>query len=42
MKHLKHQNLIQLIDVRESAEYKKKDETTYKCLAIVLEYAQGG
>ena len=25
MKELKHQNLVQLVDVRENATYKKKD-----------------
>lgn len=42
MKHLKHQNIIQLIDVRENALYKKKNEDTYNCLAIVIEHAGGG
>lgn len=42
MKNLDHENLVRLIDVRENATYKKQNETTYKCFAIVLEYVGGG
>lgn len=34
--------MVRLIDVRENATYKKQNETTYKCFAIVLEYVGGG
>lgn len=34
--------MVRLISVRENATYKKKDETAYSCLAIVLEYVGGG
>lgn len=36
MKNLDHENLVRLVDVRENATYKKQNETTYKCFAIVL------
>lgn len=36
MKNLNHDNLVRLIDVRDDATYKKSDETTYKCLAIII------
>ena len=42
MKQLKHENLVQLVDVRENATYKRKDETVYHCYAIVLEFVGGG
>jgi serine/threonine protein kinase len=42
MKALQHENLVRLIDVRENATYKKKDETTYSCFAIILEFVGGG
>lgn len=42
MKVLQHENLVRLIDVRENATYKRKDETTYSCFAIILEYVGGG
>lgn len=42
MKDLHHENLVNLISVRENAVYKKPDETTYNCFAIVLEYVGGG
>lgn len=42
MKQLDHDNLVKLISVRENATYKKKDETSYNCFAIVLEYVGGG
>lgn len=42
MKVLQHENLVRLIDVRENAVYKRKDETTYNCFAIILEYVGGG
>ena len=41
MKKLKHQNLIQVIDVRRNAKYQNKDECKY-CYAIILEYAEEG
>jgi hypothetical protein len=34
--------LVKLLSVRENAIYKNEDETTYGCLAIVLEYVGGG
>lgn len=42
MKQLKHENLVQLYAVRENATYKRKDETTFHCFAIILEYVDGG
>ena len=42
MKELHHDNLVNLIDVRENAEYKKPDGNTYTCFVIVLEYVSGG
>ena len=42
MSKLHHENLVNLIDVRDSATYKKKTGETYQCFAIVLEYAGGG
>ena len=42
MKQLKHENLVQLHAVRENATYKRRDETTYPCFAIILEYVGGG
>ena len=42
MKVLQHENLVRLVDVRENATYKRKDETSYQCFAIVLEYIGGG
>ena len=42
MKQLNHENLVKLISVRENAVYKKKNEVTYNCFAIVLEYVGGG
>jgi serine/threonine protein kinase len=42
MKKFDNNNLVRLIDVRENAVYKKKDETTYQCYAIILEYVSGG
>lgn len=34
--------MVGLVDVRPDATYKKKDETSYKCFAIILEYVDGG
>ena len=42
MKQLNHENLVKLVDVRENATYKKNDETSEQCFAIVLEYIGGG
>lgn len=42
MKVLQHENLVRLIYVRENATYKRRDETTYSCFAIILEYVGGG
>lgn len=42
MKALNHENLACLVDVRENATYKEKDESTSKCFAIILEYVGGG
>jgi len=42
MKVLDHDNLVKLIDVRENATYKGRNETEYKCFAIILEYVGGG
>ena len=42
MKDLNHQNLIRLIDARDKAQYCNRQGQTYKCLAIIIEYASGG
>lgn len=42
MKALNHENLVRLIDVRENATYKREDESTFACFAIILEYIGGG
>ena len=42
MKQLNHQNLVQLVDVRENAKYKREDDSVDNCYAIVLEYVGGG
>ena len=42
MKVLQHENLVRLVDVRENATYKRKDESTFQCFAIILEYIGGG
>lgn len=42
MKQLQHENLVRLFAVRENATYKRRDETTYPCFAIILEFVGGG
>lgn len=42
MKVLQHENLVRLIDVRENSTYKREDESTFDCFAIILEYIGGG
>ena len=42
MKALQHENLVRLVDVREDATYKRRDQTTFKCFVIILEYVGGG
>lgn len=42
IKQLNHENIVKLVNVRENAVYKNKDETTYTCFAIILEYVGGG
>jgi len=42
MAKLNHENLVNLIDVRDNSNYTKKNGTTFKCFAIILEYAGGG
>jgi len=42
MKQLNHPNLVNLIDVKESVDYVKKNGSSYKVMAIILEYAGGG
>ena len=42
MNELKHENLVRLHGVRENATYKRRDESTYSCFAIILEYVGGG
>ena len=42
MKQLNHENLIKLIDARDQAEYQNRKGEKYKCLAIVIEYAESG
>lgn len=42
MKELHHPNLVNLIDVRENALYKKPDGSNYHCFAIIMEYVEGG
>jgi serine/threonine protein kinase len=42
MEELHHENLIKLISVRQNALYTRKNGLSYRCFAIVLEYAAGG
>ena len=42
LQELHHENIVELISVREHAVYRKRDLTTYNCLAIVMEYVGGG
>lgn len=42
MKKLNHPNIVNLVDVKDSVDYIKKNGTSYKCMAIILEYAGGG
>lgn len=42
MEELHHENLIKLISVRQNALYTRKIGLSYRCFAIVLEYAAGG
>jgi hypothetical protein len=42
MKKLNHQNIVNLIDVKDSVDYIKKNGQSYKCMAIILEFAGGG
>ena len=42
MRVLKQENIVKLVDVRVDATYKKRDDTEYKCFAIILEYVEGG
>lgn len=39
---LKHPNIVNLIDYYESVDYIKKNETSYKVVAIVLEFVPNG
>eukprot|EP01084_Bolivina_argentea_P191716 329297_1 len=42
MKKVKHQNVIQLIEFDENAEYPESDGRKTKCIVTVLEFASGG
>lgn len=42
MEELHHENLIRLISVRQNALYSRKEGLSYRCFAIILEYAAGG
>jgi serine/threonine protein kinase len=42
MKHLNHPNLINLVEIKEEAEYLKKNGQSYKTMAIAIEYAHHG
>lgn len=42
MSKLNHPNIVNVIDVREKCLYRKKNGTTYECLAIIMDYADGG
>ncbi len=42
MEELHHENLIKLISVRQNALYARKIGLSYRCFAIILEYAAGG
>ena len=37
-----HNNIIQIISVREGAVYKKGNEINETCFAVILEYAEEG
>jgi len=39
---LKHPNIVNLIDIQESAKYIKKNGTSYDVIAIILELVPGG
>jgi len=42
MKKVKHENVIQLIEFDENAEYPESDGRKTKCIVTVLEFASGG
>lgn len=42
MKKLHHANIVNLIDVKESTDYIKKNGQTKKVMAIIMEYINGG
>ena len=42
MSDLSHENLLQLLAVRETAIVRREGEPAKACCAIVLEYAAGG
>ena len=42
MKKVKHENIIQLIEFDENAEYPETDGRKTKCIVTVLEFASGG
>ena len=42
MQGLNHKNLVNFIEILPDADYIKKDKESYKCMAIVIEYAAGG
>merc|ERR1719412_2405772 len=42
MKKVKHENVIQLVEFDENAEYPESDGRKTKCIVTVLEFASGG
>merc|ERR1719365_549092 len=42
MKKVRHENVIQLIEFDENAEYPESDGRKTKCIVTVLEFASGG
>lgn len=42
MLKLNHERLINLKEIKQDAEYVKKNGQTYKILAIVIEFASNG
>jgi hypothetical protein len=42
MQGLNHKNLVNFVEILPEADYVKKNEKSYKCMAIVIEYAAGG
>ena len=42
MKNLHHDNIVELVDVRENATYMRNDGKKNQCSTIIMEYIEGG